>query len=169
MFRLTQTILALFAFAFSQQALAEGWYFDGGIGNADVEEGGFDGSDTYFRIGAGYESSDVLSYEGGFLDLGDADDGGVTASADGLFGAVKGTMPGDSVDLFGRIGIYMWDAETCIDGLGCSSDDGSDIFFGAGVGFDAGPGSLNVELHLMELDDVDVTTIGASYSVPFGR
>lgn len=162
--------IAVLLMAFSQQVLSQELYFDGGIGNAEAEAEGAEGDDTYIRLGLGYRQSDMVAFEGGYWDLGEAEDGGVSVSADGLFGAVKGTLDtGGTVDVFGRAGLLMWDAEACASGFGCSDDDGIDLFFGGGVSFPAGPGDLNVELHLMELDDVDVTTIGASFSIPIGQ
>ena len=157
-------------FAFSGQLAAQELYFDGGVGNASAEEEDLEGDDTYFRIGAGYKYSKSIAFEGGYWDLGEAQDGIFSASVDGLYGAVKATAEGNgSMNFFGRIGLYMWDSTLCAGGFGCEDDDGSDIFFGGGISFDAGPGTINLELHLMELDDVDVTTIGGSFSIPFGK
>lgn len=163
-------LIAVLLLAFSQPALSQETYFDGGIGTAEIDESGFDGDDTYFRLGVGYRISDAVAIEGGWWDLGEAEDGGVSAEADGLFGAVKGTLDtGGPVDIFGRIGLYLWDSEVCVDGFGCDDDDGSDLFFGGGIAFEAGPGDLNLEIHVFELDDTDVDTFGVSYTIPFGQ
>jgi hypothetical protein len=61
--------------------------------------------------------------------------------------------------LFGKIGLYMWDSKSCVQGV-CESDDGNDLFYGGGVGFDMVPGTLG---------DTDATTLGLSYSFPFGK
>jgi hypothetical protein len=91
-----------------------------------------------------------LNWEGGFWDFGDGD---------GLFGNVKAAMDLNSdTQLFGKAGLILWD-------LG--SNDGNDLFFGGGVTFEKiGPGNLNLEVYLMDLDGFDVTTIGGSYSIP---
>lgn len=160
----------LSALLFSPSVFAAQLYFDGGLGNASVEIEDFDGSDTYFKIGIGGEVSENMSVEGGFWDLGDAEDSGVTASADGLFGNVKFSHSLNSdTHIFGKIGLFMWDGE--IEGFG--SDDGNELFYGGGVSFDMGPGQLNLEILLTELGsdigDFDITTIGGSYSIPFGK
>lgn len=157
---------------FSGPLYAQGLYFDGAVGNANVEEDDSDleGDATYYRLGGGYQYSDGVGFEGGYWDLGEAEDGIFTASADGLYLAVKGiSKTSESMHLFARVGLYMWDATRCAGGFGCIDDDGSDPFIGGGIGFAAGQGMFNVELHVVELGDYDVQTIGASYTLPLGK
>lgn len=148
---------------FTHPLYAAELYFDAGLGNADVEVFGLEGNDTYLKLGVGGKLSDTFSVEGGYWDLGEAEDGGATISGDGLFVNVKASTPLGSEDtrLFGKVGLFMWDSEACAGG--CVSDDGNDIFFGGGVSF----GNFNLEIFSMELEDADVTTIGGSYSFPF--
>jgi hypothetical protein len=167
---LLKSVLLSAALLFSQSLFAASLYFDGGLGSSSVEIEQFDGSDTYLKLGIGFEIAENISIEGGFWDLGEPSDLGVTASADGLFGNVKFGFPLNSdTRLFAKIGLFMWDGE--IEGFG--SDDGNDLFYGGGVSFDMGPGQLNLEILLSELGsdigDFDVMTIGGSYSIPFGR
>lgn len=167
MFNFKQYAFILFLFAFSIPSSAQ-FFIEGGLGNANAEEDDIEGDDMYSRIAAGYQYSDALSFEGGYWDLGEPEDGPVIAAADGIYAAVKGTFDtGGSAGVFGRVGLYSWDSTICVRSVGCLDDSGSDIFFGGGVGFAAGPGTFNLELHLMSLEDVDVTTIGASYSYRF--
>lgn len=67
----------------------------------------------------------------------------------------------------------MWEGELCVAFLGCGDDDGNDLFYGGGIAFDMGAGRLNLEILLSELGsdlgDVDVSTLGLSYSFPFGK
>jgi len=65
------------------------------------------------------------------------------------------------VSLYGRLGLLRWDAD-----VGSSGDDGFDLFFGGGVGYQAGPGTVAFEIHFTELDDVDLNTYGVSYTLP---
>ena len=160
MHNLIKSVLFTGMFLSSQVLYAAELYFDGGLGNADVELGNLDDNDTYMRIGIGGKLSDTLSIEGGFWDLGDFSGGGASVSVDGIYGNLKASMPleGD-LRLFGKVGLYMWDA---------GADDGNDLFFGGGISFGkVGPGNLSAEVLLMDLDEADATTIGASYSIPF--
>lgn len=153
---LTKSFLFTWILLSSQALFAAELYFDGGLGNANVEIGNADEDDLYMRIGIGGELSDALSVEGGFWDLGDFG----PFSVDGLYGNIKAsTSLQKNLRLFGKVGLYMWDA---------GQEDGNDLFFGGGLSFgNMGPGSLNVEIILMDLDEADATTIGASYSIPF--
>lgn len=153
---LIRSVLFASVFLSSQALYAAELYFDGGLGNADVEFGNTDDSDIYMRIGIGGELSDTLSIEGGYWDLGEP----ANVSVDGIYGNLKASMPleGD-IRLFGKVGLYMWDA---------GFSDGNDLFFGGGVSFGKiGPGTLSAEIILMDLDEADATTIGAAYSIPF--
>lgn len=165
---LIKSLLFAGAALFSQASFA--LYFDGGLGNADVDIGGFGGSDTYLKIGIGDEISENLGWEAGYWDLGEAEDSGVTASADGLFGNLKASHELNSdTSIFGKIGLFMWDGSTNC----CGSEDGNDLFYGGGISFAVGSGHLNLEILLTELGadlgDFEITTIGGSYSIPFGK
>lgn len=165
-------VLFLYGLLTSAPVLAEGWYFDAGRGSASAEHSDFDleGSDQYTRVAIGYERPDDISIEAGRLDLGDPADGLITASVDGVYGAIKGTLRGGQVDSFLRAGLFKWEGEVCFAGFVCETLDGSDLFIGAGFGFAVGPGSLNLELNYVDLDDeVSVTMSGISYSILFWR
>jgi hypothetical protein len=129
-------------------------YFDGGIGRSEVD-GGRDDSDTYLRLGVGGQIQKNLNWEAGYWDL------GTEAEVDGFFGNVKGAIDlNRDTQLFGKAGLYMWNA--------IGDNDGIDLFFGGGVTFKkVGPGNVNVEILMGDLDDADMNTIGASYSIPF--
>ncbi|HEY3487827.1 MAG TPA: outer membrane beta-barrel protein [Gammaproteobacteria bacterium] len=162
----------LFAAAALFAQVSPAAYLDLGLGNSTVEIDDFEGSDTYFKVAIGGEISDNITAEGGFWNLGEAEDAGVEVSADGLFGDVKFSHDLNSdTSIFGKLGLFMWDGEACA-GV-CASDDGNDMFYGAGVGFAVGSGTVNIEILMSELGadlgDFDVTTIGGSYSIPFGK
>jgi hypothetical protein len=90
-------------------------------------------------------------------------DNGTDADVNGFFGDAKASMALNSdTDLFGKIGLYLWDA--------AGDNDGNDLFYGGGVTFKkVGPGNINLELLLADLDGADLMTIGGSYSIPFGK
>ena len=148
----------LFASATTQ---AEELYVNGAVGNADAEVDIFDADDTYFRIGGGVAIGDITYVEAGYWDMGRARARNFSVSADGLFGAVRMNFDiGNNMKLYGRAGLYFWDVG------GTIHDDGLDLFFGAGLGIGVGPGTLDIEVHLMDLDRVDVTTFGVAYTLP---
>ncbi|HEX5057145.1 MAG TPA: hypothetical protein VFX02_11700 [Gammaproteobacteria bacterium] len=153
---LIRLILLAGAVLFSQASFA--LYLDAGLGNADVDGTvlGFhiDDSDTYIKLGVGDKINKNLNWEAGYWDI------GTTGKVDGFFGDVKASMPLNSdTELFGKLGLYVWD--------GVAPFDGNDLFYGGGVTFKKiGPGNVNLELLLADLDGFDLMTIGGSYSIP---
>lgn len=143
-------------------SLADEIYIDGSIGRSEAESGPWETDDTYFRVGAGLNLLDNVSVEAGFWDLGSDRDRGVEISADAFYAAVKAqTDIAYNLKLFGRLGLMRWDAD-----IGSDDDDGHDLFFGGGIGFQAGPGVASFEIHFMEFDQVDINTFGVSYTMP---
>ncbi|MGQ9426477.1 outer membrane beta-barrel protein [Gilvimarinus sp. F26214L] len=137
-------------------------YADGSIGIADVDVGPYDTDDTYFRIGAGVTLTENISAEAGFWDFGSSRVRGARVAADALYGALRASAPvGNNLTLFGRLGLLRWDAD-----VGTQDDDGHDLFFGGGIGLPVGPGQLSFEVNFSELDEVDLRTMGVSYSLP---
>ena len=134
----------------SATASAGPWYFDVGAGNADVE----DDSDLYMKLGVGYQYSRAISFEGGYLDLGEPNNVGI----DGFYGGAKGKIEmNKTTNLYGKVGLYLWDAGVA---------DGNDLLLGGGVEFErVGPGNLGVEVLTVDLDDADATLIGVSYNI----
>lgn len=154
----------------SAPALAEGWYVDLGYGGAHAEhnESDLEGSDQYMRASLGYERPDDISIEGGYLDAGEATDGLIAASTDGVFLAMKGTVRSDQFVWYGRAGAFKWSGEVCRAGV-CDNEGDLDVLLGLGVSFALGPGALNAEVNFVQLDDdVNVTMTGVSYSFFFG-
>ena len=131
-------------------ASADPWYFDVGAGNADLEDDG----DLYTKLGVGYTYSRAISFEGGYLDLGEH----LGADADGFYGGARGKLEmNKTTNLYGKVGLYIWDWGPL---------DGSDLLLGGGVEFErVGPGHLGVEVLTVDLDDSDATLIGVSYNI----
>jgi hypothetical protein len=152
---LIKSILLTGAVLFSQASFA--LYFDGGLGNANVDAGAADDDDIYLKFGVGDGINRNLNWEAGYWNV------GTDAGVNGFFGDLKlFTGINSDTQLFGKVGLYMWDAD--------GNNDGTDMFFGGGVTFlKMGPGNLNLELLMGDLEDWDLTTIGASYSIPFGK
>lgn len=143
-------------------AAANQLYADGSAGISDAEAGNFDTTDNYTRIGAGLTLTEQFSAEAGFWDFGSSRDNGVRIAADAIYAAIKASTPiGDNLNLFGRLGLLRWDSD-----VGPYDDEGHDLIFGGGVDFQAGPGRVGFELHFADMDDVDVRTLGVSYSLP---
>lgn len=159
--RIPTTALALLAVT-ALPVSANQLYLDGSIGNAEAEVGSLDADDTFVRLGAGVTLTEQISAEAGYWDFGSSQAGGVRVAADALYGAVKASTDiGNGLSLYGRLGLMRWDAD-----VGRFDDDGFDLLFGGGINLQAGPGRLGFEIHFADMDDLDIRTLGVSYSLP---
>ena len=182
------TVLAaislLAAFASSHAA----GYVGVSFGSTSPDDDDFDDSNGY-RLTVGYNANENVSIEASITNLGefDADDDliaileffsgvaidDVSVEVDGIEFALIGRAPlSDTVAIFGRAGLFMWDAkvevETVAFGSDSETEDGSDPFFGAGLSFDVSPqAALRVEYTQYEADDVDIDFIGAGLDIRF--
>lgn len=181
-------MLALLALMFAFGSSHAAGYFGASVGATSPDEDGFDDSNGY-RFTIGYDVNPNVAIEGSYTYLGDfdADDDTIAAlefltgvalddvsvEVDGFEFAVVGKGPiSDTVTVFGKAGIFVWDAEYKIDtvrfGSDSDTDDGSDPFFGFGVGFDLSKAlTLNVEYSFYEASDGDIDYLGAGVNIRF--
>ena len=184
LFTLLSALVLLVSFGSSH---AQG-YFGATFGQSSPDEDGFDDS-TGYRLTVGYNVNPNVAVEGSYTYAGefDADDDllaflsfisplpveDASVEVDGIEFAVVGKAPlSDTVSAYGKLGIFMWDAEFNFDfgasGSGSDSDDGSDPFYGVGISFDIGEkAALNLEYMFYEASDGDVDVLGAGVMVNF--
>ena len=151
-------------------AIAAG-YFGAGIGSADME--GVD--DSSIKIFGGYRQDNV-GFEAAYHDLGKQEEsgGGLTASieATGIELSGAGYMPvNPTFELFGKIGVFLWDADLSLTGWPSASTDGTDIIFGLGAQFTPSNNtSIRLEFQTVSLDfegvdmDTDVISVGVAFN-----
>ena len=126
------------------------WYGGVNTGEASIAEDLYDDSTpTSFYIGKRFNES--TAFEFGYLDLGgfesDPDDflvtpGDIDASADisGIEVSALGLVKiGESVEFFGRAGLYIWDGEEVINDI---DTDDSDLSLLLGLGFNFPIGTI---------------------------
>jgi hypothetical protein len=152
--------------------------FDGStISNASAED-----SDTAFRVAMGFAASENLTFEVGYLDLGEATADGtsdgtgffwtpgpvnVTAAIDGFDFGLVGRMPtSETFALVARIGVFMWELESSVEdssGKLSGTDDGNDPYVGLGAEFSMSPSlALRGEFTRYSTDDVDIDSLSLS-------
>ena len=166
---------------FPVPALADsGFYIGAAAGGAtqDIELGGppeIEEDDTAFKVFGGYKFDTPvvdLGVELGYVDFGEAEinTGAGELAFDpagiNLWGIVGFEL--GPVDLFAKLGVIAWDLETTTF-AGKASDDGTDIGFGLGAGFDIGKVQIRGEYELYDPSDESVTmlsmlSIGVVYS-----
>ena len=178
--------LALLSVLFLVPVLAQaesGFYVSGSIGSATLDENfdGFDVDDDVesYRLLAGIQFSELFSIEGGYQNFGDfretIDLGGTTAvtrlTADGwTLGGTLGAPVSEQFSLFGRAGVFMWDADVRVNGIRAAVDDDSNPYYGGGAKFAVTPNfSLVGDWTRYELDDVDTDVISIGFQYRFGN
>ena len=99
--------------------------------------------------------------EGGYIDFGNPQDdlvgqvARIDAEAWSLYG-VGALGLSDSFDLFAKAGVISWEADSLIDGVPISVDDGEDLALGIGAKWNSdGAFGLRAELEWFDVDDVD--------------
>jgi opacity protein-like surface antigen len=178
------TSLAAVSMAIPGIAAADSGLFIGAsIGSATIDDG-FDGvnldADTSaYRIVGGYQFGDLLGLEIGYQDFGDIDEtilvGPIASltsiSAEGWTAGGTLDLPlGDSFSLFGRAGIFFWDADVSIDGFSIDVPGDENPYYGAGARVKVSPNfSLIGDWSRFELDDVDTDVISIGFQYRFGN
>ena len=188
--------------AVSASHASEGFYVGANIGqsNYDINSNEFasalgsittvlsssaDDSDTSFSFTFGYQLNPNLSFEGGYINLGEVGvdvviyenpyviDVNTAIETDGLFFDIKGQVPINAVfSIYGKIGVLKWDSDITVTlsnvDLGNYTDsesvDEDDTFFGVGGSVILSKDEnnsmvLNIDYTLYELDDLDVDVL----------
>lgn len=163
-----------------------GFFVEAGVGMSSVDTGvdgvpglSVDEEDVSFSIGAGYSFTKMFALEAGYVDLGEVEFSVPAAaytaslSADGFYFGPRLTLEiTPQFEVYGRVGVFAWDAEFK-DSLGDSgSDDGTDIYFGIGAAYKISEQvSLGADWTRYAYedggDDFDVDTFGAKLKFNF--
>ena len=138
-------------------------FIGAGIGNSEYD---FDNSEepNSFEIYGGAKIDKHFAIEGGYIDFGEAehkDFSSISVDASSFGGALRAIFPvADTVELYARIGIHAWDAESEV--LGRSDDnDGTDLFYGIGGNLYLVDNlGLGLRYTKYDLDDLEVEVIG---------
>ena len=146
---------------------ADGPYLGAGIGVAavkdDLETGGsFDSDDASYKVFAGWRFDAIrfvdLAVEAAYTEFGKPSQnvaGQETRyelsgpSAAGLL-----IIPLGPVDLYGKAGVHWWSLDRSVGGS-TQSRSGSDLFYGAGIGFYLWKIGIRAEYEQFEIKDVD--------------
>lgn len=141
-------------------------------GKTDIDIAAFDDGSSIAIMG-GYKVNKNFAVELSYIDLGDFEDDVApkwTIELDGFNFAAIGIIPvSEKIDIFGKVGMFMWDVSLKESGFGeLDDDDGTDISLGLGM-------SLNIteqfgivaEYQKFDLDDGDAAdnlSIGARFN-----
>jgi OOP family OmpA-OmpF porin len=116
-----------------------GFYVGAGIGQFSVNEGGFDESDTGYKLFGGWMFNQYVGGELEYIDGGTVGDNNFGIDTTAFNVSVKGNWPvTEQFDVYGKVGYFFWDAD--IDDSGDSgqerNESGSDLSWGLGAGYD---------------------------------
>jgi OOP family OmpA-OmpF porin len=173
--------LALVGVLPTGQACAQA-YLGGSVGQSDIDEqiatglitgGSVDGKDSAFKIFGGYMFNRHFGIEGAYVDLGEATYSGnfvglpVTGGRVEITGfnlSALGALPvSEQFSVFGKIGLFLWDAEASDTTGGApfsAQQDGTDLSFGIGLGYQFTRNlGVRAEWEMFTTDDADSSLI----------
>lgn len=160
-----------------------GLYLGASLGSSHLNED-FSGIDldtdaTAFRFVGGFQLGDYLGLEAGYHSFGTfsetIDFGPGTSrtdvNADGwTLGGTLGLPLSDRMSLYGRAGVFFWDADVEVDGLSIDVPGDENPYFGGGAKVDVTPNlSLVGDWTRYELDTIDSDVISIGFEYRFGR
>lgn len=178
--------LAAFALALSGALAATHasaqFFLGGSIGQSDVDDeittglidsGTVDGKDTAWKIFGGYMFNRHFGIEAAYINAGEVSYSGTFSGFPVTGGKVEltafnvsvlGNLPiNEQFSVFGKVGLFSWEAEASdiTGGFPFSgSDDGTDVSFGVGVGYNFTPNfGVRAEYELFQTDNADASLI----------
>lgn len=144
--------------------------FDGFAIDADVNS---------YRLVTGFQFSDMLGLEIGYQDFGELNElitvGTITSEAlidanGWTAGATLDLPVGDGFSLFGRAGVFFWDADVTVDGFSIDLPGDDNPYYGAGARVNVSPNfSLIGDWTRFELDNAYADTISIGFQYRFGQ
>jgi OOP family OmpA-OmpF porin len=164
--------LAASILALSTSISHAGGYVGLSVGQSNVDLDGFDDA-TSIALTGGYKINKNFAVEASYVDLGESKDDTPpvwTLEADGFNFSAVGIIPAsEKIDIFAKIGMFMWDATLEESGFGeLASDDGTDISFGVGASVNlTDQFGLLLEFQKFDLDSEDVSNISLGIRLNF--
>ncbi len=149
-----------------------GWYGAVTVGEGEVSVNEFDTSSTT-SIYFGNRLDDNTAFEFGYIDLGEFDLEDVSDTfieVTGFEFSVLGLFQvGESSDIFGKVGLFLWESEGEFLGLSVEGDDGNSLLlgFGANIPFSQSVGLRLEAVDYLDIDDEDVLNLSIGLFVKF--
>jgi len=164
-------------------AADSGFFVGGSFGSATVDDRfddvNFDTDTSAYRFVGGYQFGDLFGLEIGYQDFGDLDEiviiGPISSltsiSAEGWTAGGTLDLPlSDTFSLFGRAGVFFWDADVSIDGFSIHVPSDENPYYGAGARLKVSSNlSLIGDWSRFELYDVDTDVISIGLQYRFGN
>lgn len=181
-----QTLSGLFLAAILLPSLSHadtGLYLGASVGASHLDDDisglNIESDSSAYRFVGGFQFGDIFGIEAGYHNFGEfaetVDLGGLSSraelSADGwTLGGTLGLPINEQFYLFGRAGVFFWDADVEVDGFSINVPEDENPYYGAGAGFDITPNlSLIGDWTRYELDTIDSDVISIGFQYRFGR
>lgn len=181
-----QTVPGLILAALLLSPLAQadtGLFVGASFGSSHLDEDftGFniDTDANAYRIVGGFQFGDYLGLEAGYHNFGDfaetVDLGGFTSltevTADGwTLGGTLGLPLNEQFSLYGRAGVFFWDADVEVDGFSINVPEDENPYYGGGARVDVTSQlSLIGDWTRYELDTIESDVISVGFQYRFGR
>lgn len=156
-----------------------GAYVGASIGNARLDDNfdgfGIDTDADAYRLFGGIQFSDAVGIEAGYLNFGDfsetVDLGGLLSRTDitgdgWTLGATLALPLSENLSLFGKGGVFFWDADISVDGFSIDTPGDDNPYYGGGLKLELGDNlSLTGDWTVYEFDilETDVISLGFNY------
>lgn len=175
--------LILAGLFFSPLAHADtGTYLGASFGSSHLEEDfsgvKLDTDANAYRIVGGFQFGDFLGIEAGYQNFGNfsktIDFGGFSTrtnvEADGwTLGGTLGLPLNEQFSLYGRAGVFFWDADVVVDGFSIDVPRDENPYYGGGAKVDVTPNlSLVGDWTRYELDAINSDVISVGFEYRFG-
>lgn len=181
-----QTVPGLILAALLLSPLAQadtGLFVGASFGSSHLDEDftGFniDTDANAYRIVGGFQFGDYLGLEAGYHNFGDfaetVDLGGLTSltevTADGwTLGGTLGLPLNEQFSLYGRAGVFFWDADVEVDGFSINVPEDENPYYGGGARVDVTSQlSLIGDWTRYELDTIESDVISVGFQYRFGH
>lgn len=170
----TLLVMVFAGFLVPQQAEAQKlltkWYIGGSAGKSDVEVSSFD-DDFGLKFFGGYNFNNYVSVEAAAINLGEFDRKNSIDVVDvfGVEASVVGRIPIGRFAIFGKAGIFVWDADASVGNVVFASDDGADPTYGFGFEYNFKHSRWSLRGEWQKFEDVsgsdlELLSVGARYS-----
>lgn len=153
------------------QAQNASWYAGLGFGQVDTDDSDFDDSDTSaLFVGRKF---DKFAIEAGLVDLGEfdfRDFRDTYVEINGIeFSALGFVNLAESLDLFGKAGIYLWDLESVAFGDTFEEEDGSSLALGFGARYNINEtfGARVEWINYYDIEDTDIDSFNIGFFFRF--
>jgi len=186
MSRYIQAIQRLILVAFLLPSLANadtGLFVGASVGSSHLEDDfsnlNIDTDATAYRFVGGFQITDYFGIEAGYHNFGDFSEtidlgqalSRTEITADGwTLGGTLGLPLNEQISLYGRAGVFFWDADVEVNGFSIDVPEDENSYYGGGAKIDVTQNlSLLGDWTRYELDTIDSDVISIGFQYRFGR